>query len=65
MTVKQIEQQVKKLHGEGLLVFREWFRRYDNDLWDRQIERDVRTGRLSKLADEAMVSYRAGKAKSL
>ena len=65
MTVKQIEQQVKKLHGENLAVFRNWFRRYDTDLWDRQIDQDIRTGRLGRLANEAMASYKAGKTKLL
>ena len=65
MTVKQLELQVKKLGRSKLAEFREWFRRYDADAWDRQIERDVRSGKLAKFAKEAIASYKSGKAKEI
>ncbi len=65
MTVKEIEQQVRKLPRTRLMMFREWFRRFDADVWDRQIERDVRGGKLNKFAREALSSYKPGKAKEI
>lgn len=65
MTVKEIERQVRKLPRTRLMMFREWFQRFDAEVWDRQIERDVRGGKLSKFAKEALASYKAGKAKEI
>ncbi len=65
MTVKEIERQVKKLPRKHLKAFRDWFRRFDADYWDEQIERDVHAGKLSHLAKEARASYKGGKAKEI
>ncbi len=63
--VEKIEQDIRKLNRDELLAFRRWFREYDSDEWDRQIEEDVRAGKLDKLAEEALVAHRAGKSKEL
>ena len=63
--VEKIEQDIRKLNRKELLAFRRWFREYDSDEWDRQIEEDVRAGKLDKLADEALAAHHAGKSKEL
>jgi hypothetical protein len=63
--VEKIEQDVRELNHDELLAFRKWFREYDSDEWDRQIEEDVRAGKLDKLAEEALAAHRAGKSKEL
>ena len=63
--VEKIQQDVRKLNRKELLAFRRWFREYDSDEWDRQIEEDVRAGKLDKLAEEALAAHRAGKSKEL
>ena len=63
--VEKIEQDIRKLDRKELLAFRRWFREYDSDEWDRQIEEDVRAGRLDKLAEEALAEHRAGKSKEI
>jgi hypothetical protein len=63
--VEKIEQDVRKLSRDELLAFRKWFREYDSDEWDRQIEDDVRAGKLDKVAEEALAAHRAGKSKEL
>jgi hypothetical protein len=63
--VEKIEQDVCELNHDELLAFRKWFREYDSDEWDRQIEEDVRAGKLDKLAEEALAAHRAGKSKEL
>jgi hypothetical protein len=60
--VESIEQAIKKLGRAELSALREWFRGYDADAWDRQIEEDVQNGGLDLLAREAIADYRAGKA---
>ena len=63
--VENIEREIQKLTPSELEAFRRWFREYDSDEWDRQIEEDVRAGKLDKLADEALAAHRAGKSKEL
>ena len=63
--VEKIEEAVQALTREELSAFREWFRRYDSEEWDRQIEENVRAGKLDKLADEALAAHKAGKSKEL
>ena len=63
--VEKIEHDVRKLNRDELLAFRRWFREYDSDEWDRQIEEDVRAGKLDKLAEEALAEHRAGKSKEI
>jgi hypothetical protein len=63
--VENIEQEVRDLTPSELAAFRQWFLEFDAKVWDRQIEEDIREGRLDKIADEALASHRAGKSKEL
>ncbi|MGE5218703.1 MAG: hypothetical protein ACM3SP_17040 [Chloroflexota bacterium] len=63
--VKNIEQEVRELTPSELAAFRAWFLQFDANAWDRQIEGDLRGGRLDKLANEALAAHRAGKSKEL
>ncbi len=63
--VENIEQEVQHLTPSELAAFRRWFLEFDAQAWDRQIEEDVRKGRLDKLAEEALAAHRAGKSKEL
>ena len=64
-TVRLLERKVRELDRSSLASFRNWFRKYDSHLWDEQIERDVRSGKLEKLAKEAISSHVRGKTKEL
>jgi hypothetical protein len=44
---------------------RAWFEEFDAQEWDKQIERDATSGKLDKIAEQALQEYRAGKAKEL
>lgn len=63
--VEKLEREVQELDRAELAAFREWFREYDSDEWDRQIEEDVRAGRLDRLAEGALAAHKAGKTKEL
>ena len=60
-SVKEIEDAVLKLSATELAAFREWFREFDAEAWDRQIENDVAAGRLNALAGEALRDLQAGR----
>ena len=59
--VERIEQDVRALSPEELAQFRAWFLDYDWTAWDRQLERDVQSGKLDHLADKAFRDHAAGK----
>jgi len=63
--VEKLENEVQQLNPDELAAFRDWFRRYDSDEWDKEIERDVSAGRLDKLAEEAVAAHKAGRTKEI
>jgi hypothetical protein len=58
--VEKSEHEVQELSREELSVFRDWFSKYDSGEWDRQIEKDIRAGRLESLVEEAIADHKAG-----
>jgi hypothetical protein len=62
-TVEQIEEAIQKLPREDFFRLHEWIRDRFDDEWDRQIEDDVRAGRLDTLAQEALAEHRSGRSK--
>ena len=63
--VEKIENEIRALSAEELATFRKWFREFDAEAWDREIEADALTGKLDALADKALSEHRAGKTTSL
>ena len=64
-TVEEIEAAVKKLSRDQLSQFRDWFQDFDADAWDRQLEEDIRAGRLDALAEEALRDLDSGRTTEL
>jgi len=60
MSISEIEQAITELSPEELARFRAWFDEYYAEVWDKQIEDDVKSGRLDKLISEANEEYDAG-----
>lgn len=63
--IEAIEKQIQALSAEELAEFREWFVRFDAEVWDRQIEADANAGRLDKLAERALKAHAAGQSTEL
>jgi KaiC/GvpD/RAD55 family RecA-like ATPase len=63
--VEKLENEVQQLNPDELATFRDWFRRYDSDEWDKEIERDVSAGRLDKSAEEAIAAHKAGRTREI
>ena len=63
--IEKLEREIQKLSPQELANLRNWFRKYDADAWDREIEEDVRGGRLDRLAEEALEAHNAGRTKGL
>ena len=64
-TVAEISGAVKRLPKRELARFRKWFSEYDAAVWDRQIEADLKAGKLDALIREAQRDHRAGRTKPL
>jgi len=64
-TLQDIEKAVQELSPDQLATFRAWFVEYDHALWDQQLERDIASGRLDSLADEAIEDLRNGRCSDL
>ncbi len=65
MTIAEIEQAITQLSPKDFDRLREWFEEFEAQQWDEQIERDAKSGKLDKIAEEALKDYRAGKATEL
>lgn len=48
-----------------LAEFRQWFAKFDESVWDAQIEADANAGKLDALAAEALADYQNGRAREL
>jgi len=55
---ESIENEVWQLKATALAAFRRWFHEFDAEAWDWQIERDVKTGRLNKLAKNSLKAHK-------
>ena len=61
----EIQSAVEQLPPEELARFRAWFEELQARLWDEQIERDIKAGKLDKLAEKWRADHAAGKTTDL
>jgi hypothetical protein len=59
--VEKIGREVKGLSPSELAAFRKWFRDFDAEVWDRQLEEDVKAGKLEALAEAALKAFDSGR----
>ena len=64
-TLEDIERAVSELPQEQLARFRAWFEEFEATRFDQRIERDVKAGRLDRLAEQALSDFRAGRIREL
>ena len=50
--IEKIENEIRGLTDAELAALREWFIEFDAEAWDRQIERDSDSGRLTRTRQE-------------
>ena len=63
--IENLEEQIRALSPEEFARFREWFAQFDAEVWDRQLEADVKAGKLDKLAERALQADAAGQSTEL
>jgi hypothetical protein len=59
--VSKIGREIQELSQTELAAFRQWFRDFDSQAWDRQIEEDVQAGKLDAQANKALKDFESGK----
>lgn len=63
--VQKIEAAVTQLSSKQLASFREWFDKFDAEVWDKQFEFNAISGKFDNLANQAVLDFRAGKCREL
>lgn len=64
-TIEEIELAVARLEPSQYEKFRKWLSDYDNQKWDKKLDDDSRSGRLDKLAKEALDDLEQGRCTDL
>ena len=65
MSVKDIERAITQLPNSEITELVAWLEDYHHQIWDKQIENDLDSGRLDPLIAEAEKEYEAGLARPL
>ena len=60
-TATEIQNAVLALPEKEFEAFSSWFDEYEDEHWDRQIERDQESGPLRDLMEKARTDFEAGK----
>jgi hypothetical protein len=65
MDVKEIESAITQLPPAKVAELAEWFEEFHAQLWDSQVEQDLKAGRLNSLLEEAEKDLESGRCDSL
>lgn len=65
MNVKELETAISELPPAQLAELADWFDEFRAQLWDKQIERDLRSGKLQSLLEEAKQDLESGRCEPL
>jgi hypothetical protein len=65
MSVEELKKAIALPSPEELTRFQAWFEEICAEMWDQQIERDVKAGKFDKLVDEALADFDAGRCREL
>ncbi len=60
-TLVAVQEAVRALPAEEFDAFSSWFEQYEEERWDRQIERDQNSEPLRSLMAKARADFEAGK----
>ena len=65
MDIKEIESAIAQLPPSDLAELAKWFEEYHAQVWDDQLEQDVKSGRLDALIKEAEKDFEQGQCETL
>lgn len=64
-TVEEIKQAISKLSPDDFARLRSWFGMFEAVHFDEEIERNAKSGKLDRLAAEALADHHAGRTREL
>lgn len=64
-TVEEITAAIEQFAPDEVARVRDWLEELAERLWDEEIDRDVRSGRLDFLINKALEEHRAGRTRAL
>jgi len=64
-TIEEIVKAVEQLPQDQLRQFRAWLQEFDSEVWDEQIERDIKAGKLDGLAQAAIADHHVVKSQNV
>ncbi len=65
MNITELKTAVKQLPHNELAEFVEWFEDFQESLWDRQIEEDLKAGKFDPLIRQAEQAFSDGKCREI
>lgn len=65
MNITEIKTAVRELAQNELAEFLEWLDEFQEALWDRQIEEDLKTGKFDPLIRQAEQAFSEGKCREI
>jgi hypothetical protein len=65
MDIKEIESAIAQLPPAEVAKLAEWFAEFQAQVWDRQLEQDVNSGRLDELLKQAEQDFEQGQCEPL
>ncbi len=65
MNITELKTAVKELPQNELAEFLEWLEEFQEALWDRQIEEDLKAGKFDPLIREAEQAFSEGKCREI
>jgi len=63
--VEELEMRIRNHASADQAQLRDWFYEFDNELWDRQIQADFKSGKFTHLIDAARKEFAEGKVREL
>lgn len=64
-TAIEIQNAVIKLPKKEYRSFLNWFEHFEEEKWDKELEKDIYSGKLNHFGEKALEEFRKGKCKKL
>jgi hypothetical protein len=61
MSIQELENAISQLSNDEFMRLAHWIDEYRAEKWDRQIEADIRAGRLDEAGRRADADFEAGR----
>jgi hypothetical protein len=64
-SIDEIKSAIIHLPEKEFNSFVDWFRKFEEERWDKELKKDIAEGKLESLANEALNEFDAGKSSEL